>query len=61
MIDFIARGLFDGPKLKGRVIDGADHLLITPNGSYPDVRMGLTDFDPQAGIYRISVDFTYYR
>ena len=26
-----------------------------------DVRMGLTDFDPQAGIYRISVDFTYYR
>jgi hypothetical protein len=26
-----------------------------------DVRMGLTDFDDEAGIYRISVDFTYYR
>ena len=45
VIDFIARGVFDGPKLKGRVIDGADHLLITPNGSYPDVRMGLKTDD----------------
>lgn len=26
-----------------------------------DVRMGLTDFDEEARIYRVSVDFTYYR
>jgi len=26
-----------------------------------DVRMGLTEFDEQARIYRLSVDFTYYR
>jgi len=26
-----------------------------------DVRMGLTEFDEQARIYRVCVDFTYYR
>ena len=35
--------------------------LLADINTVADVRMGLTDFDPQAGIYRISVDFTYYR
>jgi len=26
-----------------------------------DVRMSLTDFDQDAQVYRVSVDFTYYR
>lgn len=45
VIDFIGRGLFDGPKLKGRVIDGADHLLMAQGASIPDVRMGLKTDD----------------
>ena len=35
--------------------------LLADIHSVADVRMGLTDFDAQAGVYRMSVDFTYYR
>ena len=35
--------------------------LLASIKTVADVRMGLTDFDDEAGTYRISVDFTYYR
>ena len=35
--------------------------LLADIHTVADVRMGLTDFDEEARIYRVSVDFTYYR
>ncbi len=35
--------------------------LLEDINTLADVRMGLSDFDSEAGIYRISVDFSYYR
>jgi len=45
VIDWVGRGIFDGPRLRGRVIDGADHLIMLPGASVPDVRLGLKTDD----------------
>ena len=44
-IDFLVGGRFDGPKLKGRLIDGADHQLQFDEGTVPEVRIGLKTHD----------------
>ncbi len=35
--------------------------LLTNKSSIVDVRMGLTSFEEQARLYRVSVDYTYHR
>jgi Protein of unknown function (DUF3168) len=35
--------------------------LLTNKSSVVDVRMGLTSFEEQARLYRVSVDYTYHR
>ena len=35
--------------------------LLTNKSSIVDVRMGLTSFEEQARLYRVSVDYTYFR
>lgn len=56
-VDAYARTLVACEQLQDQVLSA----LLADINTVADVRMGLTDFDPQAGIYRISVDFTYYR
>ena len=56
-VDAYARTLAQCDQLQDQVLAA----LLADIHTVADVRMGLTDFDPQAGIYRISVDFTYYR
>ena len=47
-IDFLVGGRFDGPRLKGRLIDGADHQLQFDDGTIPEVRIGLKTDDGAA-------------
>ena len=56
-VDAYARTLAVCEQLQDQVLSS----LLADINTVADVRMGLTDFDPQAGIYRISVDFTFYR
>ncbi len=56
-VDAYARTLLGCEQLQDQVLSA----LISEINTVADVRMGLTDFDAEAGIYRISVDFTYYR
>lgn len=56
-VDAYARTLLACEQLQDEVLSA----LLADIHSMVDVRMGLTDFDAQAGVYRMSVDFTYYR
>ena len=41
-VGFVKDGWFEGPKMKGKVVGGADHLLVLADGSaIPDVRLAL--------------------
>jgi hypothetical protein len=46
-----------------RTYQEALHLqaLLADKSTIADVRMGLTDFEDQARLYRVSVDYTYHR
>jgi hypothetical protein len=35
--------------------------LLADKSTVADVRMGLSEFEDQARLYRVSVDYTYYR
>ncbi len=56
-VDAYARTLAQCDQLQDQVLAA----LLADIHTVADVRMGLTDFDAQAGVYRMSVDFTYYR
>jgi len=56
-VDAYARTLVACEQLQDLVLAA----LLDDIYTVADVRMGLTDFDEQARIYRVSVDFTYYR
>jgi hypothetical protein len=45
-IGFVKEGWFEGPKLKGEVLGGSDHLLVLADGAaVPDVRLALRTAD----------------
>ena len=45
-VGFLKEGTFEGPRMKGQVIGGADHLLVHTDGSaVPDVRLVLRTDD----------------
>ncbi|TXH06681.1 MAG: DUF3168 domain-containing protein [Rhodocyclaceae bacterium] len=56
-VDVYARTLHAGEQLQDQVLQA----LLADINTVADVRMGLTDFDEEARIYRVSVDYTYYR
>lgn len=56
-VDAYARTLAQCDQLQDQVLAA----LLADIHTVADVRMGLTDFDEEARIYRVSVDFTYYR
>lgn len=56
-VDAYARTLAQCDQLQDQVLSA----LLADIHTVADVRMGLTDFDEEARIYRVSVDFTYYR
>jgi len=56
-VDAYARTLLACEQLQEQVFSA----LLTDLNSLAGVRTGLTEFDPQAGVYRISVDYSYYR
>jgi hypothetical protein len=35
--------------------------LLADKSAVVDVRMGLSDFEEQARLYRVSLDYTYFR
>ena len=54
----------DGPgalKVCDQLQDQVLAALMADIHTIADVRMSLTDFDQDAQVYRVSVDFTYYR
>lgn len=45
-VGFVKDGYFEGPRMSGTVLGGADHLLVlTDNAAIPDVRMALRTDD----------------
>jgi hypothetical protein len=56
-VDAYAQTLVACEQLQDQVLSA----LLDSIKTVADVRMGLTDFDDEAGTYRVSVDFTYYR
>lgn len=55
-VDAYARTLQAAEQLQAQVLQA----LLAQINSVADVRVGLADFDDQARIYRVSVDYTYY-
>ena len=56
-VDAYARTLEVCDQLQDQVLAA----LMADIHTIADVRMSLTDFDQDAQVYRVSVDFTYYR
>ena len=56
-VDAYARTLAQCDQLQDQLLAA----LLADIHTVAYVRMGLTDFDEEARIYRVSVDFTYYR
>ena len=56
-VDAYARTLQACDQLQDEVLAA----LLADIHTVADVRMGLTDFDEETRVYRVSVDFTYYR
>ena len=56
-VDAYARTLVACEQLQDQVLAA----LLSDLTTLADVRMGLSDFDEEARLYRIGVDYTYYR
>jgi Protein of unknown function (DUF3168) len=56
-VDTYARTYQEAYLIQELVLDA----LLTNKSSVVDVRMGLTSFEEQARLYRVSVDYTYHR
>jgi hypothetical protein len=56
-VDTYARTYQEALHLQDLVLEA----LLADKSSIADVRMGLTDFEDQARLYRVSVDYTYHR
>ena len=55
-VDAYARTLQEALYLQDQVLAA----LVAADSALVDVRLGLTDFEPQARLYRVSVDYTQY-
>lgn len=56
-VDAYARTLAQCDQLQDQVLSAA----LANINTVVDVRKGVTDFDEEARVYRVSVDLTYYR
>ena len=56
-VDTYARTYQEALALQDLVLDA----LLADMSTVADVRMGLTSFEEQARLYRVSVDYTYHR
>jgi hypothetical protein len=56
-VDTYARTYQEAYELQELVLDA----LLQDKSTVADVRMGLTAFEEQARLYRVSVDYTYHR
>ena len=56
-VDTYARTYQEALLLQDQVLDA----LLADKSTVADVRMGLADFEEQARLYRVSVDYTYHR
>ena len=56
-VDTYARTYQEAYALQQLVLDA----LLQDKSAIADVRMGLTSFEEQARLYRVSVDYTYHR
>lgn len=56
-VDAYARTYQEAVQLQEVVLEA----LLADQTSLVDVRMGLSDFEDQARLYRVSVDYTYHR
>ncbi len=56
-VDTYARTYQEALLLQDQVLDA----LLADKSTVADVRMGLSDFEEQARLYRVSVDYTYHR
>ncbi len=56
-VDTYARTYQEALHLQDQVLNA----LLADKSTVADVRMGLSEFEEQARLYRVSVDYTYYR
>ncbi len=56
-VDTCARTYQEALHLQDQVLNA----LLADKSTVADVRMGLSEFEDQARLYRVSVDYTYYR
>ena len=56
-VDTYARTYQEALLIQDQVLDA----LLADKSTVADVRMGLSDFEEQARLYRVSVDYTYHR
>ena len=56
-VDTYARTYQDALHMQDQVLAA----LLADMSTVADVRMGLSEFEEQARLYRVSVDYTYYR
>ena len=56
-VDTYARTYQEALLIQDQVLDA----LLADKSTVADVRMGLTSFEEQARLYRVSVDYTYHR
>jgi len=56
-VDTYARTYQEALHLQDQVLTA----LLADKSTVADVRMGLSEFEDQARLYRVSVDYTYYR
>lgn len=56
-VDTYARTYQEALLLQDQVLDA----LLADKSTVADVRMGLSEFEDQARLYRVSVDYTYHR
>jgi hypothetical protein len=56
-VDTYARTYQEALSLHDEILD----TLLVDKSTVVDVRMGLSDFEEQARLYRVSVDYTYFR
>lgn len=56
-VDAYARTYLEALQLQDQVLQA----LLTETDTVADVRLSLTEFEEEARLYRVSVDYTYFR
>lgn len=56
-VDTYAKTYEEASNLQDEVLEA----VLADKSTVADVRMGLTDFEDEARLYRVSVDYTYHR